>query len=120
MSIKWDDFFVDFSKNRITSETLDLLKDLADEIQFSDAISKYFGGEKINKTEGRAVLHTALRAPQNVKVYHDGENVIPEIFQVKNKIKQFIQPIAIHIENTLNIIEPKKPKNKRQLLNFLS
>jgi len=93
MSIKWDDFFVDFSKNRITSETLDLLKDLADEIQFSDAISKYFGGEKINKTEGRAVLHTALRAPQNVKVYHDGENVIPEIFQVKNKIKQFSEDV---------------------------
>ncbi|MDC0570776.1 glucose-6-phosphate isomerase [Flavobacteriaceae bacterium] len=93
MSIKWDDFFVDFSKNRITSETLDLLKDLADEIQLSDAISKYFGGEKINKTEGRAVLHTALRAPQNVKVYHDGENVIPEIFQVKNKIKQFSEDV---------------------------
>ena len=93
MSIKWDDFFVDFSKNRITSETLDLLKDLADEIQLSDAISKYFGGEKINKTEGRAVLHTALRAPQNFKVYHDGENVIPEIFQVKNKIKQFSEDV---------------------------
>ena len=67
MSIKWDDFFVDFSKNRITSETLDLLKDLADEIQLSDAISKYFGGEKINKTDGRAVLHTALRAPQMLR-----------------------------------------------------
>ena len=93
MSIKWDDFFVDFSKNRITSETLDLLKDLSDEIQLSDAISKYFGGEKINKTEGRAVLHTALRAPQNAKVFYDGENVIPEIFQVKNKIKQFSEDV---------------------------
>ena len=93
MSIKWDDFFVDFSKNRITSETLDLLKDLADEVQLSAAISKYFDGEKINKTEGRAVLHTALRAPENAKVFYDGENVIPEIFQVKNKIKQFSEGV---------------------------
>ena len=93
MSIKWDDFFIDFSKNRITSETINLLKDLADEVQLSDAISKYFGGEKINKTEGRAVLHTALRAPENAKVFYDGENVVPEIFQVKNKIKQFSQDV---------------------------
>ena len=93
MSIKWDDFFVDFSKNRITSETLDLLKDLANEVQLSAAISKYFDGEKINKTEGRAVLHTALRAPENAKVFYDGENVIPEIFQVKNKIKQFSEDV---------------------------
>ena len=93
MSIKWDDFFVDFSKNRITSETINLLKDLADEVQLSDAISKYFGGEKINKTEGRAVLHTALRAPENAKVFYDGENVVPEIFQVKNKIKQFSEDV---------------------------
>ena len=93
MSIKWDDFFVDFSKNRITSETLDLLKDLANEVQLSAAISKYFDGEKINKTEGRAVLHTALRAPENAKVFYDGENVIPEIFQVKNKIKQFSEGV---------------------------
>ena len=93
MSVKWDDFFVDFSKNRITSETLDLLKDLADEVQLSDAISKYFAGEKINKTEGRAVLHTALRAPENAKVFYDGENVIPEIFLVKNKIKQFSEDV---------------------------
>ena len=76
MSIKWDDFFVDFSKNRITSETLDLLKDFADEIQLDDAISKYFGGEKINKTEGRAVLHTALRAPENAQVFYDGVNTL--------------------------------------------
>ena len=93
MSIKWDDFFVDFSKNRITSKTLDLLKDLADEVQLSAAISKYFGGKKINKTEGRAVLHTALRVPENAQVFYDGVNVIPEIFQVKNKIKQFSQDV---------------------------
>ncbi len=93
MSVKWEDFFLDFSKNRITSETLKLLKDLAEEVQLDDAISKYFGGEKINKTEGRAVLHTALRAPENAEVFYEGNNVIPEIYEVKEKIKQFSQEV---------------------------
>ena len=93
LSVKWDDFFVDFSKNRITPETLDLLKDLAEEVQLSAAISKYFGGEKINKTENRAVLHTALRMPENAEVFYQGENVMPEINQVKHKIKQFSEDV---------------------------
>ncbi|MDA0325653.1 MAG: glucose-6-phosphate isomerase [Bacteroidetes bacterium] len=93
MSVKWEDFFLDFSKNRITSETLKLLKNLAEEVQLDDAISKYFGGEKINKTEGRAVLHTALRAPEDAEVLYEGNNVIPEIYQVKDKIKQFSQEV---------------------------
>ena len=89
MTIKWEDFFLDYSKNRINAETLSLFKDLAEELQLSDAVSKYFGGEKINKTEGRAVLHTALRSPEDAKVFYDGVNVIPEIYEVKNKIKEF-------------------------------
>ena len=89
MSLKWEDFFLDYSKNRINAETLSLLKDLAEELQLSDAVSKYFGGEKINKTEGRAVLHTALRAPEDAEVFYEGNNVIPEICEVKHKIKQF-------------------------------
>jgi glucose-6-phosphate isomerase len=93
MNIKWEDFFLDFSKNRITPQTLKLLKDLAEEIQLDDAISKYFDGEKINKTEGRAVLHTALRAPEDAEVFYEGNNVIPEIYEVKNKIKQFSQEV---------------------------
>lgn len=93
MSVKWEDFFLDFSKNRITSETLKLLKDLAEEVQLDDAISKYFGGKKINKTEGRAVLHTALRAPEDAEVFYEGNNVIPEICEVKHKIKQFSQEV---------------------------
>ena len=93
MSVKWEDFFLDFSKNRITSETLKLLKDLAEEVQLDDAISKYFDGEKINKTEGRAVLHTALRAPENAEVFYEGNNVVPEIYEVKEKIKQFSQEV---------------------------
>ncbi len=93
MNIKWEDFFLDFSKNRITPQTLKLLKDLAEEIQLDDAISKYFDGEKINKTEGRAVLHTALRAPEDAEVFYEGNNVIPEIYEVKNKIRQFSQEV---------------------------
>merc|ERR1711965_168977 len=76
MSLEWNDFFLDYSKNRITAETISLLKGLAEEIQLSDAISKYFDGEKINKTEGRAVLHTALRAPKESEVFFEGTNVI--------------------------------------------
>ncbi|MEC8248006.1 MAG: glucose-6-phosphate isomerase, partial [Bacteroidota bacterium] len=93
MSVEWDDFYLDFSKNRITSETLSLLKDLVEEVQLNDAISQYFKGQKINKTEGRAVLHTALRAPKNAHVLFEGTNVIPDIYAVKNKIKQFSEAV---------------------------
>ena len=89
LTIKWDDFYVDFSKNRITKETLELLFGLANEVHLKDAISKYFKGDIINETEGRAVLHTALRAPKEEKIYVDGENVIPEIHEVKQKIEEF-------------------------------
>ena len=68
LTVKWEDFYVDFSKNRITTETLELLFELAKELDLKDAISKYFDGDVINATEGRAVLHTALRAPKNATV----------------------------------------------------
>jgi glucose-6-phosphate isomerase len=87
--IKWNDFLVDYSKNRINQETINLLLELADEVELKDAIAKYFAGDSINQTENRAVLHTALRAPSNTDVQVDGENVISEIFEVKNKIKNF-------------------------------
>ena len=93
MSIERDDFFVDYSKNRITAETLSLLNELAEEVQLSDAISKYFDGEKINKTEGRSDLHTALRAPKDCEVLFEGSIIIPEIHEVKNKIKQFSEAV---------------------------
>lgn len=92
-TIKWDDFYVDYSKNRITSETCNLLLDLARECKLSDAIEKYFSGDLINQTEGRAVLHTALRAKQTDEVLVDGVNVIPEIYKVKNKIRAFSEQI---------------------------
>ena len=88
-TIRWDDFFVDYSKNRITSETLDLFNELADEIGLQQAIESYFSGELINQTEGRAVLHTALRGSAQNEVYVNGANVMPEVFQVREKIQQF-------------------------------
>jgi glucose-6-phosphate isomerase len=94
LTIKWDDFYVDFSKNRITKETLDMLFELANEVDLKDAISKYFTGDVINATEGRAVLHTALRAPIDAKVFVDGVNVIPEIHEVKVKIKNFTDAVV--------------------------
>jgi len=94
MTIQWEDFYVDFSKHRITNETLSLLLNLADEVDLKDAISKYFNGDIINKTEDRAVLHTALRAPKIAKVFVDGKNVIPEIYGVKDKIQKFTNQIV--------------------------
>jgi len=93
MTIKWEDFYIDYSKNRITEDTLKLLLKLADETKLKEAIDKYFGGDIINKTENRAVSHTALRYPKNKEVFVDGVNVIPEVFEVKNKIKNFTNEI---------------------------
>ncbi|WP_439151001.1 glucose-6-phosphate isomerase [Winogradskyella sp.] len=94
LTVKWDDFYVDFSKNRITEETIDLLVNLADEVSLKDAISKYFEGDIINTTEGRAVLHTALRASKANEVFVDGINVIPEVQQVKQKIEAFTNDVV--------------------------
>ena len=92
-TIQWDDFYVDFSKNRITSQTLVLFKELAEELKLDEAITKYFDGDIINHTEVRAVLHTALRAPVDAQIYVDGVNVVPEIHQVKALIKTFSDAI---------------------------
>jgi len=89
MTIKWEDFYVDYSKNRITKKTIGLLLDLAKEVGLEDGISQYFDGKKINETENRAVLHTALRAKKNDKIFVDDKNVVPEIYAVRQKIEQF-------------------------------
>lgn len=92
--IQWNNFLIDYSKNRINQETMDLLVNLANEVHLKEAIAAYFEGETINRTENRAVLHTALRAPENALVKVDGHNIIPEIFEVKNKIKAFTNDIV--------------------------
>jgi glucose-6-phosphate isomerase len=93
MHLQWNDFLVDYSKNIVTKETMDLLQELANDVQLKDAIKQYFEGDSINQTENRAVLHTALRAKESATVFVDGTNVMPEIYAVKNKIKQFSNEI---------------------------
>ncbi len=90
----WDDFYLDFSKNRITDDTFKYLLELAEDVKLKEAIESQFSGEKINQTEGRAVLHTALRAPESATVIVDGENVIPEVYKVRRKIESFTNEIV--------------------------
>lgn len=92
-SIQWNDFLVDFSKNRINGEILSTLVELAKESGLSEAIQAYFSGQAINETEGRAVLHTALRAKADAEVLVDGQNVIPEIQSVKAQMKAYSDAI---------------------------
>ncbi|HEX8562304.1 MAG TPA: glucose-6-phosphate isomerase [Flavobacterium sp.] len=91
--LKWNDILLDYSKNRIDAETIDLLLQLANEMKLEEAILQYFNGEKINQTENRAVLHTALRVPNGVSIDVDGENVISDVYHVKDQIKTFTAEI---------------------------
>ena len=92
-SIVWEDFLVDYSKNRLTKETLNLLEELANEIGLKEAMEAYFQGQAINQTEKRAVLHTALRVPEETQIYLDGLDVVPEIHAINAKIKTFCEQV---------------------------
>ena len=86
--------FFDYSKNRISDETLDLLFRLARESRLQEKIDAMFRGEKINITEKRAVLHTALRAPRGASVVLDGENVVPGVHVGARSNEQFRRIVA--------------------------
>jgi glucose-6-phosphate isomerase len=81
--------YLDYSKNRITDETLKLLIQLAEQSGLRAKIDAMFAGEKINISEGRAVLHVALRAPKNAKIVVDGQDVVPEVHAVLDKMSAF-------------------------------
>ena len=81
--------FLDYSKNRITDQTLELLLQLAAESGLREKIDAMFGGEKINVTENRAVLHVALRAPESATILVDGKNVVPDVHAVLDKMADF-------------------------------
>ena len=81
--------FLDYSKNRITDETLELLLQLAEESGLRARIDAMFRGEKINVTENRPVLHVALRAPKGASIIVDGENVVPQVHAVLDKMTDF-------------------------------
>lgn len=89
MSVRFEDLLLDYSKNIISEETLDLLRQLASETGLSDAIEAMFSGESINMTEGRAVLHTALRNRSNTPVLVDGKDVMPDVNAVLDKMEVF-------------------------------
>ncbi len=88
-----NDILVDFSKNIISEETLSLLLELAEETKLKDNIEAMFSGEKINRTEGRAVLHTALRNFSGKPVLVDGKDVMPEVKAVQAKMKAFCDEV---------------------------
>jgi glucose-6-phosphate isomerase len=85
--------FLDYSKNRVTSETINLLLCLAKESDLRGRMEAMFSGEKINFTENRAVLHTALRAPKNAKIFVDGKNVVPDVHAVLEKMTAFVKRV---------------------------
>jgi glucose-6-phosphate isomerase len=81
--------FLDYSKNRITGQTLKLLIGLANQAGLKNRIEAMFSGEKINVTEGRAALHVALRAPKGTKIFVDGKNVVPQVHEVLDRMTGF-------------------------------
>ncbi len=81
--------FLDYSKNRVTDETLKLLFALAEESKLREHTDAMFSGQKINITENRAVLHVALRAPRSQSIIVDGENVVPEVYEVLDRMTAF-------------------------------
>ncbi len=89
MTIEAVGLYLDYSKNRVTDETLKLLVQLADESRLRERIDAMFRGEKINITENRAVLHVALRAPRGASIVVDGENVVPQVHAVLDKMADF-------------------------------
>ncbi len=93
-SIAFNDILVDFSKNRMTAQTLDLLMELAAETGLPDAIRRMFAGERINATENRAVLHVALRNRANRPMVVDGRDVMPLVNQVLDQMRRFSENVA--------------------------
>ena len=92
-NLVWDDFIIDISKNLTDNITLELLLELADECNLGDAILKQFRGDSINETENRAVLHTAVRTFKKDSININGKDIVPSIFETREKIKSFTNNI---------------------------
>ncbi len=93
LTVEVDGIYLDYSKQRITAETLRLLVELAERAHLRDRIDAMFRGEKINVTEDRAVLHVALRAPEGAVIEVDGENVVPAVHDVLRKMADFSERV---------------------------
>src|SRR5476649_793306 len=92
-SAQFEEILLDYSKNRINDETIALLLQLAKECRVNDATAAMFSGEVINATEGRPVLHVALRNRSNTPIYVDGKDVMPEVNKVMDHMKEFSEAI---------------------------
>jgi len=92
-SLIFEDMLVDYSKNAISDETMDLLRNLAIEADVIGKARKMYSGERINETEGRAVLHVALRNRSNAPIYVDGVDVMPEVNSVLSRIEIFVNNV---------------------------
>src|SRR6516162_8513131 len=112
LAIEAAGLYLDYSKNRVTDETLRLLLQLARESGLRERIDAMFRGDKINVSENRAVLHVALRAPPGACILDDGRNVVPEVHAVLNKMANFADQVRIgawkghtgkRIRNVINI-----------------
>jgi glucose-6-phosphate isomerase len=91
LAVKAVGIYFDYSKNRVTDETLRLLLQLAEQSGLRDGIDAMFRGGKINASEKRAVLHVALRAPRGASILHDDQNVVPEVHAVLDKMAAFAE-----------------------------
>jgi glucose-6-phosphate isomerase len=94
-SIEWEDFFVDFSKNHLTAETLALFSQLLSEVGLEEAKNAFFTGNKINQTEDRSVLHTALRNLSDHPVYVEGKDVMPLVTEELKKVEAFVNELHL-------------------------
>ena len=93
MTLEAAGLYLDYSKNRVTEETLKLLFQLATESGLRERIAAMFRGDKINVTESRAVLHVALRAPKEAAIFEDGKNVVPEVHEVLDRMAGFAERV---------------------------
>ena len=93
LTIEAEGLYLDYSKNWVTDETLKLLNTLAEECDLRGRIDAMFAGERINVTEGRSVLHTALRAPKSAEIVVDGTDVVPEVHAVLERMATFADAI---------------------------
>jgi glucose-6-phosphate isomerase len=93
LALEAEGIYLDYSKNRITDETIQLLLRLASECGVAERRDAMFAGERINVTEDRAVLHVALRAPRDARVEVDGENVVPAVHEVLDRMSEFAERV---------------------------
>ena len=105
--------FVDYSKNRVTDQTLKLLMQLATESRLRERIDAMFRGDKINITENRAVLHTALRAPRGATIMVDGVNVVPKVHAVLDRMADVSNRVTFYFPGLSAVVRRRGASRRR-------